>query len=332
MSPVTRLATAAALGCSLSALLAAAPSDLAAAPAWPTRPITLVVSYPPGGDTDVSARLYAEKLAGLLGQPVIVDNKPGAGGVIGNAFVAKARPDGHTLLYANSTLPIVQYVLKVGPSVAYDPVKDFTPIVRDQNIPLVLVTSPASGVQSVRELVSEARGGKDYNYGSPSVGTPMHIAAEIFNREAGIKLPHIAYKGSAPLIADLLGNQISLGWTTPGVILPYAKAGKLVPLALAEPRRSGLLPEVPTLTELGFPGAQMSAWQGLIGPAGLPDEIVQTLNRHMNAIIQMPDVRERLAAIGIEPVGGTPEAFAAQIADDQKRYGALIREFGIKAE
>lgn len=299
---------------------------------WPKKPVTIVVAYPAGGDTDVSARIYAEKLTARLGQPFIVENKPGAGGVIGNSFVAKSAADGYTLLYANSTLPIVQSVLKVSPSVAYDPVKDFTPIVRDQNIPLIMVTSPASGIKSVSQLVSSTKSGQNSNYGSPSTGTPMHIAAEIFNKAAGIKLPHVPYRGSAPLIADVLGNHVPLGWTTPGVVVNHIKEGKLVPLALAEPKRSKLLPEVPTFSELGYKDAQMSAWQGLMGPKGLPAEIVHTLNKQMNEIIRLPDVQAKLSAMGIETVGGTPDAFAKQIADDEQRFGGLIREFGIKAD
>ncbi|MDR2154210.1 MAG: tripartite tricarboxylate transporter substrate binding protein [Burkholderiaceae bacterium] len=304
----------------------------AAAQQWPSKPITIVVSYPAGGDTDASARIYAEKLSIRLGQPVVVENKPGAGGIIGNFHVAKAKADGYTLLYANSTLPIVQNVLKVGTSVAYDPVNDFTPIIRDQNIPLVMVTSADSGIKSVRQLVQEAKDGKRINYGSPSTGTPMHIAAEIFNKAAGVKIPHVPYKGSAPLVADLLGNHVSVGWTTPGVAIGHVKEGKLIALALAEPKRTKLQPDVPTFLELGYKDVQMSAWQGLMGPRGLPADVVRVLNTHMNEIIKLPDVQTKLDAMGIEPVGGTPDAFATQVADDAQRFGVLIKEFGIQAE
>ncbi len=316
----------------LTLLLAAAASSGALSQGWPQKPVTIVVAYPAGGDTDASARIYAEQLGKRIGQPVVVDNKPGAGGVIGYAHVARSPADGYTLVYANSTLPIVQKVLKVGESVAFDPVKDFTPIIRDQNIPLVLVTSPASGIRSVRQLVQDVKAGKNISYGSPSTGTPMHIAAEIFNKAAGVRIPHVPYKGSAPLVADLLGNHVPLGWTTPGVVINHIKEGKLVALALAEPQRSKLLPQVPTFTELGYKDVQMSAWQGLMGPKGLPADVVRTLNRHMNEIIGLPDVQARLAALGIETVGGAPDAFARQVADDEQRFGALIKEFGIQAE
>lgn len=314
----------------VSAVVATAAAG-ALAQDWPGRPITLVVSFPVGGDTDASARIYAEKLSARLGQPVVVENKPGAGGVIGNSFVSRAAADGHTLLYANSTLPMVQHVLKVSPSVAYDPVKDFTPIIRDQNIPLVMVTSSTSGIRSVEQLIANAKTGKPQNYGSPSTGTPMHIAAEIFNKAAGIRLPHVPYRGSAPLVADLLGNHVTTGWVTPGVVINHIKADKIVGLAQAEPARTQVLPDVPTFSELGYPNVRLSAWQGLLGPKGLPAGIVQTLNRHMNEIIRMPDVQARLAALGIETVGGTPEQFRELIENDDRQYGALIREFDIRA-
>lgn len=301
------------------------------AQAWPQKPITIVVSYPAGGDTDVSARIYAEKLSTRLGKPVIVENKPGAGGVIGNSFVAKSRADGYTLLYANSTLPIVQKVLKVSPAVAYDPIQDFTPIIRDQNIPLVMVTATSSGIQSVPQLLEQVRAGKKLSYGSPSTGTPMHVAAEIFNKAAGTQLPHIPYRGSAPLIADVLGNHVALGWTTPGVAIGHIKDGKLLALGVAEPKRTQLMANVPTFKELGL-NVQMNAWQGLMAPKNVPNEVVQLLNKHMNEIIRLPDVQKKLASMGIESVGGTPQEFAAKVADDTQRVGAMIKEFGIQAE
>ena len=305
----------------------------ATAQSWPkAKPITLIVSYAAGGDTDVSARIYAEKLSAALGQAVVVENKPGAGGMIGNSFVAKAKADGYTLLYANSTLPIVQHVLKASPAVAYNPERDFTPIIRDQNIPLILMTSPNSGFADVKTLVAAAKGGKKISYGSPSVGTPMHIAAEVFNKEAGIKMRHAPYKGSAPAIADLLGNHVDAIWVTPGTVVGHIKERKLVPLATAEAKRSSLLPQVPTFNELGYPAVRLSAWQGMLGPRNLPADVVATLNKHMNDIIRMPDVQAKLASLGIEPVGGTPAEFGKLIADDDKRFGALVKEFGIHAD
>ena len=322
--------TLATLGAALSAGLLA---PAAQAQPWPeAKPITLIVSYAAGGDTDVSARIYAEKLSAALGQSVVVENKPGAGGMIGNSYVARAKADGYTLLYANSTLPIVQHVLKASPAVAYSPARDFTAIIRDQNIPLIMMTSPSGGIKDVKSLIARVKDGAKLSYGSPSVGTPMHIAAEIFNKEAGIRMTHVPYKGSAPAIADLLGNHVDAIWVTPGTVIGHIKENKLVPLATAEAKRSTLLPQVPTFTELGFASARMSAWQGLVGPRNLPDDVVAKLNKHMNDIIRMPEVKTKLASLGIEPVGGAPAEFARLIAEDDKRFGALVKEFGIHVE
>ena len=315
------LATAFALGSTMAAH----------AQSWPSRPITLVVGWPAGGDTDAAARLYADKLTAALRQPVIVDNRPGASGVIAASFVAKAAPDGYTLLYTPSTFTLVQHVLKVSPGIAHDVQRDFTPIIKDQNSPLVLVTGPSSGVRSVSQLVEKARS-QDVSYGSPGVGTPQHILAEMFNKAAKVRLSHVPYRGSAPLVADVLGGHVQAGWTTLGVIASHAKSSKLTPLALAEKQRSALLPDVPTFTELGYPTLKFSAWQGLLGPKGLPEPIVQALNKTINQALQMPEVQTKLAALGMEPAGGAPSVLSSQIESDARLYADLTKEFGIKPE
>lgn len=203
---------AAAIAASGLALLAAGG---AMAQAWPARPITIVVSYPAGGDTDAVARIYAEKLSLRIGQPVLVDNRPGASGMIGNAWVAKAAPDGYTLLFTPSTFPIAQHVLKAGPGVAHDVVKDFTPIVKTGNIPLLLVTAPSTGIKNVAQLVADARAGKALSYGTPGAGSPMHIAGELFNKDAGTQIAHAPYRGVAPVVNDALGGHVGVGWITP---------------------------------------------------------------------------------------------------------------------
>lgn len=307
-------------------------SALAAhAQTWPSRPVTLVVGWPAGGDTDAAARLYADKLTAALHQPVIVDNRPGASGVIAASFVAKAAPDGYTLLYTPSTFTLVQHVLKVSPGIAHDAQRDFTPIIKDQNIPLALVTGASSGVRSVSQLVEKAKS-QDVSYGSPGVGTPQQILAEMFNKTAKIRLSHVPYRGSAPLVADVLGGHVQVGWTTLGVVANHAKSGKIIPLALSQAQRSALLPEVPTFAELGYPTLKLSAWQGLLGPKGLPDPIVQTLNKSINQALQMPEVQTKLAALGMEPAGGAPAVLAGQIESDTRLYADLVKEFGIKPE
>lgn len=326
-----RNAARAAAGVILS-LCAATAGTAAMAQAWPSKPITIVVAYPAGGDTDAIARTYAEKLSQRVGQPVLVDNRPGASGMIGNVWVAKAPADGYTLLFTPSTFPIAQHVLKAGPGVAHDVVKDFTPIVKTGNIPLLLVTAPATGIQSVAQLVAGAKAGKTTTYGTPGAGSPMHIAGELLNKDAGISATHAPYRGVAPVVNDALGGHISVGWITPGAVAGHITAGKLVPLAVAERQRTKLMPEVPTFIELGYKDVDVSAWMGLLGPKAMPPDVVQALNRHFNEILRMPDVQAKMAALGIEPVGGAPAVLARQIADDDQRFGKLVREFGIRAD
>jgi tripartite-type tricarboxylate transporter receptor subunit TctC len=307
-------------------------AGVAFAQAWPTKPVTIVVAYPAGGDTDAIARVYAEKLSARLGQQVLVDNRPGASGTIGNASVAKAAADGYTLLFTPSTFPIAQHVLKLAPATAHDVNKDFTPIVKTGNIPLLLVTASSTGIKDMKQLVAEAKAGKPVNYGSPGAGSPMHIAAEMLNKDAGVKMTHVPYRGVAPVVTDTLGGHVSIGWITPGAVGPHITSGRLLPLAVAERQRTKLMPNVPTLIELGYKELDVSAWMGVLGPKGLSADLVRTLNGHFNEILKMPDVMQRMATLGIEPLGGEPAVLAKQIADDDARFGKLVKEFGITAE
>jgi tripartite-type tricarboxylate transporter receptor subunit TctC len=307
-------------------------ASAAFAQAWPSKPVTIVVSYPAGGDTDAIARVYAEKLSARLGQQVLVDNRPGASGTIGNASVARAAPDGYTLLFTPSTFPIAQHVLKLSPNTAHDVNKDFTPIIKTGNIPLLLVTSPSTGIKDLKQAIADAKGGKAVNYGSPGAGSPMHIAAEMLNRSAGVKMAHVPYRGVAPVVTDTLGGHVAIGWITPGAVGQHVTSGKLVPLAVAERQRTKLMPDVPTLIELGHADLDVSAWMGLLGPKGMPADIVKTLNAHFNEILKMPDVMARMNSLGIEPIGGDGAVLAKQIADDDSRFGKLVKEFGITAD
>ncbi len=307
-------------------------TSTAFAQAWPSKPITLVVSYPAGGDTDVIARVYAEKLSARLGQQVLVDNRPGASGTIGNASVARATPDGYTLLFTPSTFPIAQHVLKLSATTAHDVNKDFVPIIKTGNIPLLLVTASSTGIKDMKQALADAKGGKVLNYGSPGAGSPMHIAAEMLNRSAGVKMTHVPYRGVAPVVTDTLGGHVAIGWITPGAVGQHVSSGKLLPLAVAERQRTKLMPDVPTLIELGHGELDVSAWMGLLGPKGMPTDVAKTLNAHFNEILKMPDVMARMAQLGIEPVGGDRAVLAKQVADDDTRFGKLVKEFGITAE
>jgi tripartite-type tricarboxylate transporter receptor subunit TctC len=321
-----------AVAVALAATFGALAAPMGWAQSWPAKPITIVVAYPAGGDTDVIARVYAEKLAQRLGQPVVVENRPGASGTLGNASVAKAPADGYTLLFTPSTFPIAQHVLKLAPATAHDVVKDFTPIVKSGNIPLLLVTSSTSGFKDMKQALADAKGGKAMTYGSPGAGSPMHIAAEMLNRAAGTKITHVPYRGVAPVVNDTLGGHVAIGWITPGAVGQHVTAGKLTPLAVAETQRTKLMPHVPTLIELGYKDMDVSAWMGLLGPKGLPADIVRALNQHMNEVLRMPDVVARMNGLGIEGVGGEPAVLAKQIQDDNERFGRLVKEFGITAE
>ena len=304
----------------------------AAAQAYPNKQITVVVSFPPGGDTDALARLFSEKLATRVGHPVIVENKTGASGTIGNSFVAKANPDGYTLLFTPNTMATAPLVLKPGTGAVYDPLTDFTPIILAGTQSLFVVANTGSGVTSMKDLVAAAKAGKIATYASPGSGSPMHILGEMFNKSAGIKVSQVPYRGSGPAIVDLLGGHVPFMYTTLGPVSQYIASGKLVNIGVADPQRSPLQPNVPTLAESGFKDAEVGAWQGFLGPKGMPPEVVKTLNGHLNEILKMPDVATRMTMLALLPAGGDPSAIAKVIASDNSRYGKIIKEAGILAD
>jgi tripartite-type tricarboxylate transporter receptor subunit TctC len=317
----------------LAATALAAPMlNLRAQGQWPNKTITLVVSYPAGGDTDNLARAFAEKLTTRLGQPVVVDNRPGAAGIIGNTTVARAAPDGYTLLLTPNTISIATLVNKMGGNPPYNAVNDFAPIIEVGNQPLFLAVNTAAGVTNVKELVAAIKGGKIKSYASPGVGSPMHILGELFDRAAGIKTTHVAYRGSAPAIVDVVGGHIPMTYTTLGPVQQHIQAGKIAMLGVASARRSTLTPNVPTLAEAGVSGVEVGAWQGIMGPKGLPPEIIRVLNGHMNEILKMPDIVARMTLMGAIPTGGEPAALGKRHADDHVRYGKVIEDAGIKSE
>jgi len=314
------------------ALAATAPGWAIGAPAYPSKPITLVVAYPAGGDTDVLARLFAEKLTTRVGQPVVVENRSGAAGSIGSAYVAKSAPDGYTLLFAPNTLAIAPLVLKPGTGASYDPTKDFSPIVELGKQSLFVIANKQSGLTKMSDLVAQAKAGRVESYGSPGNGSPMHILGELFNRAAAVKITQVPYRGSAPAIVDLLGGQIPIMYSTLGPVSQYFASGKLVPLAVADRTRSPFAPNVPTLQELGYRDVEVGAWQAVLGPKGMPAEMVGTLNKHLNEILKMPEVVARMATIATTPLGGNPDSLRKLIDADYARYGALVKEFGIQAD
>ena len=307
----------------------------ALAPAWaqsfPSKQVTLVVPFPPGGGPDVVARVIAEKLAPRLGQPVVVENRPGAGALLGASFVAKAAPDGHTLLLTPNTMAISPHVLAPGAGGGIDVNRDLLPVIAPATTPLVLVASPSLGVSNLKGLLEQARKG-GLAYGSPGNGSPMHFAGEMFKRSAAVDLLHVPYRGVAPSLNAALAGEVKLLYTGVGGALQHIKAGKLVPLALTEKARSALLPDVPTATEQGVANVEVNAWYGVFAPAATPAAVVQRINQEINAVIRLPDVRERFLGAGIEPLGGTAQVLADFMKADTQRYGQLARELGIKAD
>jgi len=303
-----------------------------AAQAYPNKPISVIVSFPPGGDTDALGRLFAEKLSSRVGQSVIVENKPGASGTIGNSFVAKAPADGYTLLFTPNTFSIAPLVLKAGSGAVYDPLNDFTPIILAGTQSLFVVATTASGVTSLKDLVAAAKGGKITSYGSPGSGSPMHILGAMFNKSAGVQINQVPYRGSGPAVVDLIGGHIPMMYTTLGPVAQHIASGKLVNLGVADPQRSPLAPNVPTLAESGIKDADVGAWQGFMAPKGLPADIQRTLNGHFNEILRMPDVRARMTLLALVPAGGEPAELAKVNIEHNSRYGKVIKEFGIQAD
>lgn len=320
------------LGAVAVACIAAASSPTFAAASYPVKPIVIVVAYAVGGDTDAMARLFGEKLTQRLGQPVIVENRPGASGIIGSNYVARAKPDGYTLLLAPSTFAIATHVVKTNSAATYQPGKDFSAITQTASQPLLLVASQASGYTSVPQLIKDAKANKPLTYATPGSGSPMHILGELFNQAAGVKIAHIPYKGVAPAVSDLLGGHVALSWMTYGPVEPYLASGKIRILANGVAERTPLAPDAPSMAELGYKSVNVTAWQGLYGPKGVPDDIVRTLNGHMAEILKMPDVAAKMRVYGAFAKASSPQELAKLTADDHEYYGKVVKEFGIEAD
>lgn len=315
----------------LSALPALGPFAASAlAQTWPSKPITLIVPFPAGGTTDVLARALADKLSPALGQTVIVESKPGAGATVGADFVAKAKPDGYTLLVGAVHHTIASSVYKKLP---YDFQKDLLPITTIALVPNVLVVNPSTPAKNVAELVAllKAKPGL-YTYGSNGNGTAQHLIGTQFQNATGTEMVHIPYKGSGPLATDLLGGQIAMSFDTVTPVLPHIKAGKLRPLAVTTAKRSSALPDVPTLDEAGLKGFNIGTWFGVLAPAGTPKELVARLNAEMVKIIHSPEFRKRMEEIGAEPIGSSADQMAQQIKDETEKFAKLVKDAKVTIE
>jgi tripartite-type tricarboxylate transporter receptor subunit TctC len=298
-------------------------ANSAMAQAWPAKPISLVVPFPPGGTTDVLARALAEKLSVALGQTVIVESKPGAGATLGADYVAKSKPDGYTLLMGAVHHTIASSVYKKLP---YDFQKDFAPITTVALVPNVLVVNAANPAKTVKELVAQAKTEPNkLAYGSNGNGTAQHLIGTQFENASGAQILHVPYKGSGPLTTDLLGGQISMSFDTITPVLQHIQAGKLRALAVTTAKRASALPDVPTLDESGMKGFDIGTWFGVLAPVATPKDIVARLNAEAVKVIQSPEFKKRMAEIGAEPQGGSPEQMAKQIKDETEKFAGMVK-------
>ena len=298
---------------------------------YPAKPIKLVVGFAPGGFTDVAARMIALDLQKRIGQPVIVDNKAGATGTIGADAVAKAAPDGYTLLLAHQNSNAVAPALF--PKLPYNVIKDFTPITMVASTPLLMIVNPAVPANDVASFIAFAKKDKGaLRFASSGSGSSQHLGAAQFMMATQTEMTHIPYKGSAQALNDLLSGQVELNFDSPPPTLQFIKAGKLRALGITSAKRSPLLPEVPTMAEAGLPGFEFTQWFGVVGPAGLPASILAKLNEAINAGLASPEMREKFAALGATPLGGTPEEFAKTIRIDTQRFAKLVSDAKIKLD
>jgi tripartite-type tricarboxylate transporter receptor subunit TctC len=305
-------------------------SVTAVAQAYPARPVRVIVPLAPGGGSDYTARFIGARLSERLGQPVVVDNRPAASGIVGTDLVAKAAPDGYTLLLVFSTHAQSAQLFKKLP---YDPIKDFAPVTEVFATPLVLLVHPSQPIKTIKELVAYAKEhpGK-LNYGTSGPGSSPHLMTELLNSMAGIQMTHVPYKGVASVMTALLGGELQIAYSNPVTGAPLWKAGKLRPLGMSGLKRSEAFPEIPTIDETGVPGYEALIWYGFMAPAKTPGAVVDRLHRDVVSVLKMPEVRQTLVAQGNDVVGNTPAEFAAFINKEADKWGALGKRLGISME
>ena len=310
----------------LSALAVSAVAD-----DYPNKAIRLIMPYPIGGSIDIAGRMVAQRLADNLGQAVVVDNRTGAGGIVGTETGARAAPDGYTVLMGGTgTLALSPSLQK---NLPYDPNKDFTPVTLLVTIPYVVVVQPSFKAANIKELIALAKAKpNEINYGSGGSGSAPHMAAELFKTMADVRITHVPYKGSTPAITDTMSGQVQLTFTGIPSVMTQMKAGRLRPIGVTSLKRTAALPEVPTIAESGVPGYEVNPWFGVLLPARTPQPLVSRLNAEILKVLQLPATRERFAAEGFEAVGNTPAQFAAYIKAEQIKWGKVIKDAGIKAD
>lgn len=313
----------------LAALLLATACGGAAAQTYPAKAVRIVVGYPPGGPTDVLARIVAQKLTESWSQQVLVDNRPGASGMIGAEVTARAAPDGYTLLMVPVTYAVTPSLF---PKMSYNAEKDLIPVAQVAAAPFILVVHPTLPVRTTRDLITLARGRPgQLNFASASTGGIPHLAGELFNAMTGIRMIHIPYKGAAPATTDLLSGQVSLMFNNMLSAMPQVKSGRLRAIAVTSSKRSPAAPELPTIAET-VPGYEASGWYGTLAPSATPRELITKLNTDMNRVMRLPDVAQRLAGDGVEAVGTTPEQFGIYLRQEIVKWGKVVKASGAKAD
>jgi tripartite-type tricarboxylate transporter receptor subunit TctC len=320
---------AAALAC--AGALGFAVQPVAAQPAYPSKPIRIIVPFAPGGATDILARAIGQKLNEALGQTVIVDNRPGAGGNIGTEIAAKSPPDGYTLVMGSVGPNAINAALY--PKLPYDALNDFAPVVHVANVTNILVVHPSVPAKTVKELIAiaKARPGK-LTHASSSIGSAGHLAGEMMKIMAGIQMVTVNYKGSAPALIDLMSGQVDLMFDNMPPSLPHIKSGKLVAIAVSNAERTALMPDLPTVAESGLPGFDAGSWFGILAPAGTPREIVTRLNAVVVKSLTTPELRERLSSQGAAPVGGTPEQFGRHVQAEIAKWAKVVKAANVKLD
>ena len=298
---------------------------------YPTKPVRIVVPFPPGGGTDIGTRILAQKLSEAWGQSVVVENKGGAAGIVGTEFTAKAAPDGYTLMMGNIGTHAINVSLYK--KLPYDPVRDFAPVSQVAGLPLFLLVHPSVPANSTTDLVAllKSKPGQ-FDYSSSGSGGSMHVAAELFKSMAGVRIVHIPYKGGGPAVADLIAGQVKISFATVLETLGHVKSGKVRALAVTSSRRSLAAPEYPTVAESGLAGYESTSWLALFAPAGTPREIVARVSADAARVMNTPEVRERFVAQGADPIGSTPEQLAAVLARDIAKYAKVMKDSGTQPE
>ncbi|WP_144636479.1 Bug family tripartite tricarboxylate transporter substrate binding protein [Bordetella genomosp. 13] len=328
MIDLQRRRATAVLGAACAAALV--PAWARAAGAWPTHAVNFIVPFPPGGPVDTTARFTTQPLGQIWSQPTVVDNRSGAGGIVGAQYVAKAEPDGYSFLFASihhAVLPSLR------DNLSYDIVKDFEPVGMAAVFPIVLVVHPKLPVNSVGELIAYAKANPGaLSFGSSGTGGGTHLAGELFNSMAGVKIQHIPYRGSAPAMQDLLGGQVQVMFADGPSAVPHLKTGKVRALGVGNPERSALVPDVPTISESGLPGYEAYSWSGVMAPKGVPKDVIARLNQDMVKVLSNPDTAKSMLAAGAEPKPGTPAEFGEFVNNEIAKWRAVIRKANIKLD